>query len=198
MIEIEKKFILTKEQEENLIKDSEFLGEKKFTDTYYDDSNYSLTTKDIWLRSRDGKFELKIPMNVSTEERVSDQYREIENENEIKEYFKFDNSKSILELLNKKEYKPFCVITTMRRKYKKEEFIIDLDIMDFGHRLAEIEFMTKNESKIQEATNAIIKFAEKYNITSDNATSVRGKVVEYLRRNNPKHFQALIEAEVIK
>ena len=62
MIEIEKKFILTPEQEQALIKGADFIEEKEFTDIYYDDKILSLTTKDIWLRERAGKFELKVPL----------------------------------------------------------------------------------------------------------------------------------------
>ena len=195
MIEVEKKFILTPEQEKALIKGAEFLGEKKFTDVYYDDDNFSLTKKDIWLRERSGKFELKLPMNESLENRVSDQYLELDVEDDILAHFGA-RGVSIKDFLIEKGYKPFCEITTTRRKYKKEGFGIDLDIMDFGYTVAEIEYMTDNESKIQEVTNAIIAFAEKNNIISKNV--IRGKVVEYLRMNNLKHFQALIDVKVVK
>jgi adenylate cyclase class IV len=96
----------------------------------------------------------------------------------------------------KKGYVPFCTIVTTRRKYKKEGFGIDLDIIDFGYRLAEIEYMTDDQGKISEATQAIISLAKKHNIDTD--AIVRGKVVEYLRLHNPAHFQALIDGKVIK
>lgn len=196
MIEVEKKFILTPEQEKTLIDGAEFLGEKTFTDAYYDDRNFSLTKKDIWLRSRNGKFELKIPMNLSLEERATDQYKELENSYEILQYFNAATAKSLEDFLVSRQYKSFCNIITTRRKYKKDVFGIDLDIMNFGYTLAEIEYIIDNESKIQEATKAIIAFAEKNNIISNNV--IRGKVIEYLRKNNPKHFQALIDAKIIK
>jgi len=195
MIEIEKKFILTPEQEKNLVEEAEFLSTKQFTDIYYDDSDFSLTKKDIWLRERGGKFELKLPMNESLENRTSDQYRELENEDDILSHFGVQNI-SIKDFLIEKEYKPFCQITTTRKKYKKEGFNIDLDSMDFGYTVAEIEYMTNDDSKIKEATQSIIEFAEKHNI--DTGMVIRGKVVEYLRIKNPTHFQALIDAKIIK
>jgi len=195
MIEVEKKFILTPEQEKGLVDGAEFLGEKQFTDIYYDDIEFSLTTKDIWLRERSGRFELKLPMNESLEKRILDQYRELDVEDDILAHFGA-RGVSIKDFLIEKGYKPFCEITTTRRKYKKEGFGIDLDVMDFGYTVAEIEYMTDNESKIQEVTNTIIAFAEKNNIISKNV--IRGKVVEYLRMNNLKHFQALIDAKVVK
>ncbi|MGH2612160.1 MAG: CYTH domain-containing protein [Rhabdochlamydiaceae bacterium] len=187
---------MTPEQEKALIEGAEFLGEKKFTDTYYDDLNYSLTTKDIWFRNRDRKFELKLPMNVSIEERVSDQYKEIEDEREIKQYFKFDNNGSLPELLENRKYVAFCIITTTRRKYKKEGFGIDLDIIDFGYTVAEIEYMADDGENLKEATDKIIAFANNHGIVTGDI--VRGKGAEYLRRNKPEHFQALIDAKVLK
>ena len=196
MIEVEKKFILTPEQEKSLIEGAEFLGEKQFTDIYYDDKDFSLTTKDIWFRQRDGRFELKLPMNVSLEERVSDQYKEIEDEKEIKKYFNFNNDASLSDLLKEREYESFCIMTTIRKKYKKEDFGIDMDIVDFGYAIAEIEYMAQDNSNLQQATDKIIEFAKKHNLTFDELT--RGKGSEYIRRNNPKHFQALIDVKVIK
>ncbi|MBU2540122.1 CYTH domain-containing protein [Patescibacteria group bacterium] len=195
MIEVEKKFILTNEQEKALIDGAEFLGGKKFTDIYYDDSNYSLTSKDIWLRSRDNRFELKIPMNVCIEDRVSDQYKEIENDKDILNYFKANIDGSLADFLVKNEFNPFCAITTTRRKYKKSKFNIDLDFMDFGYTITEIEYMTNKELEMEEATRSIIEFAKRHNINSD--TVVRGKVVEYLRINNPNHFQKLLRLGII-
>jgi adenylate cyclase class IV len=195
MIEVEKKFILTPEQEKALIDEAEFLGEKQFTDTYYDDSVFSLTTKDIWLRERDGKYELKLPMNESLENRISDQYRELDVEDDILAHFGARGI-NIKDFLTQKGYLPFCTITTMRRKYKKEGFGIDLDAMDFGYIVSEIEYMTDDEANIKEATQSIIKFAQQFRINTN--AIVRGKVAELLRMKNPAHFQALIDAKIIR
>ena len=195
MIEVEKKFILTLEQEKNLTNGAEFLGEKQFTDIYYDDAKFSLTTKDIWLRERGGRFELKLPMNESLEKRVSDQYRELDVEDDILAHFGARGI-SVKDFLVSRGYRLFCEITTTRKKYRKEGFGIDLDIMDFGYSIGEIEYMTEDESKIKEATQSIIQFAQKHNI--DTNAVVRGKVAEFLRIKNPVHFQALIDAKIIK
>jgi len=195
MIEVEKKFILTPEQEKSFIEGAEFLGEKQFTDIYYDDADFYLTTKDIWLRERGGKFELKLPMNESLEHRVSDQYRELDVEDDILAHFGARGI-SVKDFLIEKGYKSFCEITTTRKKYKKEGFGIDLDVMDFDYTVAEIELMTNDDSKIKEATNRIVDFAKKHSI--DTTVTVRGKVAEFLRLKSPAHFQALIDAKVIK
>lgn len=195
MIEVESGFIITPEQEEKLIEGADFLGEKKFTDVYYDDEEYSLTTKDIWLRKRDDKFELKVSLNKSIEKRVSDQYEELDNETDILKYFGADTIRLFGDFLKERGYKPFCEITTMRRKYKKDGFNIDLDTVNFGYEILEIELMVSGSSKMDEATQSIIKFAEKHNITKEEEW---GKVIEYVRRNNPEHFKALVDAKIIK
>jgi len=194
MIEVEKKFILTLEQEKSLIEGAEFLGEKQFTDIYYDDADFSLTTKDIWLRERGGRFELKLPMNELLEKRVSDQYRELDVEDDILAHFGVRGI-SVKDFLISKGYRPFCEINTTRKKYRKEGFGIDLDSMDFGYSIGEIEYMTEDESKIKETTQSIIQFAQKHNI--DTNAVVRGKVAEFLRVKNPTHFQVLINAKII-
>src|SRR5260221_52798 len=88
MVEVEKKFVITPEQEEALIEDAEFVGEKIFTDTYFDYSDHRLTTSDLWLRKRGEQFELKVPLNESMIARVSDQYHELEDEKEIASFLK--------------------------------------------------------------------------------------------------------------
>jgi adenylate cyclase class IV len=195
-IEVEKKFSLTDEQEMKLLEGAEFLGEKKFTDTYYDDDRYSLTTKDTWLRSREGRFELKVPLNVAIEERVTDRYRELETDEEIAGYLNLPEHEALADALREIGYNPFATIVTTRRKYKKDGYGIDLDIADFGYNIAEIEYMTDEESKIQDATQKLVEYATAHGLSESSV--ILGKVVEYLRRNDPVHFQALIEAKVIR
>jgi len=196
MFEVEKKFILTPDQEKALIKGAEFLGEKKFTDIYYDDLNYILTGQDLWLRSRDGKFELKIPMNKKLKERVSDQYKELETDAEILQYFEPGSKSTLAEFMAKNEFNPFCKIVTTRRKYKKDGFGIDLDITDFGFTVAEIELMAKTAADMEKTTNKILTFAKKHKIEA--AGAPWGKVIEFLRLNKPEHFQKLIVLGIIK
>ena len=84
MIEVEKKFILNKQDKERLTKRAEFLNERVFADIYYDTNNFSLTSKDKWLRSREARFELKLPLHKGAE-RSADQYDELEDEQKIRE-----------------------------------------------------------------------------------------------------------------
>jgi adenylate cyclase class IV len=66
-VEVEAKFLFTKEDEERIARDPEvqLIKKKSFTDVYYDapSQGYPLTTRDIWLRQRSGNWEIKIPVS---------------------------------------------------------------------------------------------------------------------------------------
>ncbi len=85
MIEVENRFRLTEENEKKLIEGADFLGEETFTDIYYDTADSYLMKRDMWLRLRSGKFEMKLPLNEKTVlQRKSNKYKEIESEEEIR------------------------------------------------------------------------------------------------------------------
>lgn len=183
MIEVEKKFLLDGAERERLLEGAKFVSEYSFTDTYFDDKNYSLTSKDIWLRKRDGKWELKIPLHKGAD-RLGDQYRELDTEEEIRG------------LINIEAYSPFSTFMTIRKKYQKGDFIIDLDFVDFGdfkYEIGEIELIVEDESKSAEALDKILNFAKENGLK---ITHVRGKLMEYLKRMRPDHFQKLVAANV--
>ncbi len=197
MIEVEKKFVLTKENTERLIQGAMFLAERVFTDTYYDTDDYALTRKDIWLRTRDGKFELKIPLQGNSE-RIVDQYVEIEDDNQIRRKLELPKDSDLLRDLQKAGYKEFCTCETTRKKYKREPFVIDLDIVKFEnfiYHIGEIELMVEKPSEVPAASQQIMEFARKQKLT---LAPVRGKVVEYLKQRKPAHYEALVKNGVVK
>jgi len=197
MIEVEKKFILNEQDKERLTKDAQFLNERVFTDIYYDTEVFSLTANDKWLRSRGGRFELKLPLHEGAD-RLADQYDELEDEQKIREALNLLANGNLADNLAKAGYSPFCTCKTTRRKYKKEPFIIDLDIVDFQdftYNIGEIELMVKEKSEIESAIDKIMDFAKSQNLT---IAPVRGKVIEYLKRTKPNHYQALVRAKVVK
>jgi adenylate cyclase class IV len=197
MIEVEKKFILEGEDEKRLIDKAEFIGEKVFTDIYYDTNDFSLTIKDKWLRSREGRFELKLTLHQGGE-RKAGQYEEIENEEKIRNILNIPVEKDMEDDLEKNGYLKFCICKTTRKKYKKEFFNIDIDFVnfeDFNYELAEIELMIENKSDIDGAIEKIINFAKEKGLKT---SLVRGKVIEYLKRKKPEHYQALVNSGTVK
>jgi len=196
MFEVEKKFLLTPNQEKRIRKGSKYQGEKIFTDTYFDNGEYELTLNDIWLRLRDKNAELKMPLEKQEErsEIFCNRYEEFNEEAEIRQMLNMRGSGEFLEDLKTHGYHPFATITTRRETYRKQDFRIDIDAVDFGYALVEIELLVEREEDIKAAEAEIGKFAALHQLKID---SVRGKVVEYLFRNSPDHFRMLLEAGII-
>src|SRR3989344_1891057 len=196
MIEIERKFILADDDKERIIKNAEFLHERTFVDTYYDKSDFVLTSQDKWLRCRNGKFELKAPLRQRTRG-FADQYREVENEQEIKKILNLPLNSSLNRSLKKNGYVPFCVCTTTREKYRNAQFTIDFDTANFEcftYTLAEIEVMVQDEKEIGNAIKQIVNFARKQNLI---LAPTRGKIIEYLKNFKPKHYLTLVQAGIV-
>lgn len=178
MIEIEKRYFLTNEQEQSLLADADFIKETNVHDVYYDYPDYRLMKKDIRLRKRNDKFELKIRKSPGVN-------GEIENEKEIAQYFDLTNS--VAEFVERNmvsviEYR------TLRRKYKLGEFNIDIDNTDFGYKIAEIEVLTEDENLVKESTNKIIELTQKYGFDNQKTLPKR---VEYLKKYKPEVYNEI-------
>lgn len=197
MFEIEKKFILTPEAEKKLLEKAEFLGEKIFEDVYYDTDDYFLTKADKWLRCREGKFEMKIPLPGNNKVR-GNQYEELVTKQEIKNQLNITDSGDLSEILEKRRIKPFCRFKTFRRKYKKDGYIIDIDIADYGdfvYSLVEIESLIEGREKADETMESIIRFGKSFGLMDG---PVRGKVIQYLKNKKLRHYAALVACDVVE
>ncbi len=202
MIEIEKKFKLNQEEKERLLIGADFLGEKIFTDVYFDTADFTLTKNDIWLRRRGNSLELKLPI-YQAEKKEATQYQEITGEEKIREIFAvapvldFENDIKVF------GYEAFCKLKTVRKEHLKSGFIIDFDKttsdiqgeQDFNYQIVEIELLVENINEILSANKKIEKFAKINNLKFER---IRGKVAEYLSQKRPKHFKALVEAGVVE
>ncbi|PIS05437.1 MAG: hypothetical protein COT81_01500 [Candidatus Buchananbacteria bacterium CG10_big_fil_rev_8_21_14_0_10_42_9] len=195
MIEVEKNFELNLGEKEKLIKKAVPTKKISFVDSYYDTVDYDLTKKDLWLRTRDGKFQLKAPLNKqSIHERSTDQYKEIENEAEIARELGLALRTNLADTLKEKDILPFATIKTERDSYRSGKFNLDFDEMDFGFSTFEVEILVDNEADIAAAENDILTFAKEYGIVSKLG---HGKLLEYLIRFNPKHSKALVDSCVV-
>lgn len=197
MIEIEKKLALTDEEITYLIRIAEFVGKKTQTDVYYDTALYFLTAQDWWLRRRNGKFELKVSKNVGPEHRIY-QYEEFDDEQEILKLLNLPSNAPIEITLARHGYTPFCVASTVRTKYKIGRISIDIDQTDFEeftYNLVEFEIMVADSSEMPQAEIELKDFFIEHHIE---VKPIRGKIIEYIRRTRPHHFQALVNAQVAK
>lgn len=197
MIEVEKKFILSENDIARLVDGAEFLSDHVFTDIYYDTEELALGKNDMWLRNRNGNFDLKIPKHIG-DGTMSQQYQEIEGEEKIRQVFDLFKKGDFLQDISEYGYVELCNLKTTRKKYKKENFIIDLDIVeaeDFNYTIGEIELMVEKETEMSSAIKAIEEFADGKGLENK---SVNGKVREYLKRKKPEKYQALVDAGVMK
>ncbi len=194
MIEIEQKFSLTKDQEANLIDGAELISDKHLDDTYYDDDSFSLTTKDIWLRRRNGEFQVKLPEHELGQKLGFSHYTELETDDEIRNHFKLNNSGDMEKDLAEAGYLPALNFTSQRKSYKLEPFRIDLDITNFEYEIAEIEILVEDQEGRQAAEDKIREFAVSKGLEMK---PIHGKVLELIHRNHPKHYQALKDAGVL-
>ena len=189
MIEVEKKFVFDEGSAKRITEGAEFLGEETFTDTYYDTADCTLIKNNIWFRSRDDKFELKVFIEGATDRSI-DRQEEIEDEMKIREKLDLPLQGTMTEILKNADYSAFCICTTVRKKYRKEGFTIVFDSAEFddgfSRKIGEVELMVNNESEMKDASDKIAMFALAHNLVSPE----RGKILEYLKEKRPTYYQA--------
>lgn len=190
MIEVEKKFILREGDKEQLIAGAELVGKKEYKDTYFDTDEYILGKSDKWLRSRNNQFELKISVNP---DRSVNQYRELYSEDEIRQALDLPKKKTLAEDLASAGYKPYGSWVVNRTTYKRGDFKIDFDEMDYGYQMVEIELNVNTEAEVPKVAQKILDFVRECGL---DMSIVPGKNEAYLKKHDPKHYQALVEAGI--
>jgi predicted adenylyl cyclase CyaB len=196
MIEVERNFDLREGEKEKLIEGAKFLGKKEFTDVYFDTKDLKLSLKDFWLRTRDGKWELKVPLNKDkmAVDRKTDQYREIEDDKQIALELKL-NPDDLTISLRDNGYEPIATIKTARESYQNGEFHLDFDETNFEYDTSEVELLVNDISEIPMAEQKIMNFAETFGLSKEKG---RGKLTVYLERFKPEIFELLVKAGIIK
>lgn len=199
MIEVEQKFILKPRDAERLQAGATFVAERVMDDAYYDTKDCALGRQDQWLRLRNGRWELKVPLHGhSNTGTAMQQYDELEDDDSIRKFLKLSGSGKLADDLAHAGYVMIAQYRTTRRKFKKGEFTIDFDLADYGdstYEIAEIELMVRDQSEMDAAVARIQEFAKQYGLA---AVPVRGKLIEYFKRRRPDIYQTLKTAGVIK
>ena len=191
MIEVEKKIALRPGDRERLLTGATFLKEKRLRDIYFDDKDFSLTVKDWWLRKRNDAFELKVPIVAPVSDDLFDQYHEFEDEQSIRQELALPTGGTFADDIAHVGIVPIIDITTTRQEYSYDGFIIDIDSMDFGYEVAEIELLVASQAEVDVAMQKITAFIVERGLM---ITQVYGKVLTYLERYSPAHFQKLMDA----
>ena len=186
MIEIEKKFEASEEDIGRITEDAKFIKESINKDTYYDREGFPLVKNNIFLRKRNGRFELKL--YVAEKGSRVDKYLELEDDETIKSKLNIPAQKDIDEYLAENEYVPFGSWETKRRRFEKDGFTIDVDSVDFGHNVVEIELMIEEGGDTNEAADKILNFAKTIRLEEDKQ---EGKVMVFIKRNNPTAYEEI-------
>ncbi len=186
MIEVEKKFQPTKEQLEKLLDGGVFVGEKQLADIYYDLPDFSYFKQNIRIRNRNGVWELKANIKTDDPNQMSVS-KEVTTESEIIEILGFDSDTKLVDLV-KSKFKELFTIRNHRKTYTKDEFTIDVDSLDIGYDLCEIELLVDDEIKIKDAETKIISFVEKYGLEIKDLPSKRAL---YFQKFYPEAYKKI-------
>ena len=201
------------------------IGSVAFTDTYYDTPECSLTSNDVWLRRRDEKWEIKVPIAGDARRSGGERtvFREVEGaagcldelekvlgtgEAEVSSGTKRDeregereresaNDELRLErFAASKAVAPFASFATTRAKFSLDGASIDVDCASFGHTVVEVEVLCGDANEVPAAEEKVNKVAAKLLLTEIGATG--GKLETFLRKNCPKQLEALVKNGILK
>ncbi len=195
MTEVERKFIVT----DTVLAHIRRLAEGRGTptcrlDIYYDSDDYFLTARGWWLRTRNGKFELKRRVNGTG---LTLAHTEDTDTDTILEALGITGELGA-DLLERHGVYPFASLYTERETLHIRNLTIDIDTCtaeagSFTYRVGEIELMVP-EGEVRQAEKDIDVFAQELGIRYE---LIRGKLIEYLATQVSKHYRVLVSAGVI-
>ncbi|CAB1438161.1 unnamed protein product [Pleuronectes platessa] len=214
-LEVERKFICDADTLKTLEElGAVCVGQQQFQDQYFDNPQFDLTLRDMWLRKRKGCWELKCPAEETNGEQsraaaMCTRYKEITTLHEIQlrvaEVIKDvcedrDAEKASSHQddswLSRRNLACFAEFTTARQSFKLEEGVqIDLDQADFGYHVGELEVVVPEGGDVQATLEKIERTAQKLGLTGDRR--VEGKMSVFLKRYHPEHYAKLLNVHIL-
>lgn len=196
MIEVERKFGASPAIVEQLKANATPSARHELHETYYDSNTYFLTLHDWWLRKRNDRFELKIPLAQypNSVKNLVRKYHEIDTESAIYTQLGITPTTTLEHDLLSAGYTPYAQWTSIRTTYILGDFRIEIDTTDFGHHILEIELMVEREEDIPAASHTIGQLAQTYGISLDR---IESKNATYLKWFRPDHHRALQQAGIM-
>jgi len=197
-IEIEKKVLLDKSSVKRIENLAKFIEKKVFADVYYDTEDIKFTLNNIWIRKRENVIEVKVGIHKKRDS--IDRYEEISDPAKIIQLLNLQTkeTKDLEILLQEAGIQPFCTFTTSRKRYRWNDFHVDLDVANcdsLTYCLAEFEIIV---SSLEEARQAERKLKEQLlvlNLQMD--TIVPAKLSYFLYHQRVKHYEKLVANNVI-
>ncbi|XP_053714985.1 thiamine-triphosphatase [Synchiropus splendidus] len=223
-VEVERKFLFTSDTLKTLEQVGVCIGQREFHDQYFDTPQFDLTLRDMWLRKREGCWELKCatadvddckqPVKATS---LCTRYKEITSlpdiQTKLREVIEEDNDltthlenietghknvpaedETWLGALNLICFSEF---TTLRRSFTvaEEGVQIDLDQADFGYNVGEIEVLLSEGEDVAAAVGKIEKTAQILGLSGDQR--IEGKMNVFLKRYHPEHYEKLLNAHIL-
>lgn len=196
MIEVEIRVTVTAKQLNELIDGAQFVSKQVLKNEIYDSIDFKLTTKNFWLRCRDGVFELKYPVkkddNLLEDKDIA--VHEINDEQEIRRILCLSTIGSMSEALAAAGFTVLYRFTNTRNTYTKDGFTIIFDHADFGdltYDVCEIESIITSVDQTNRAFESLWDFAKRHGISTERA---EGKLEYYMRVKNPAHYFAIVNS----
>lgn len=133
-----------------------------------------------------------------------DQYYEMESKLDMSRFLQEEKLVDVREtLFNSLEgleasgrVRSFAEFETKRTKYEIDNIIIDLDEADFGYSIGELEVLVDSPNEAAAAENRIKALADLLQLNAVGV--VRGKLIEFIKRNDPAHYDALRVCGVLR
>lgn len=146
-----------------------------FKDIYYDTNEHTISFQDLWLRQRDGAWQLKHPVQKHASKPATDQYRELESEKDILNHLVTSEALlsdleqrhqqlSLERLVSEGELVSIAEFVTTRETWllnvKELHLSIVLDTADFGYSVGEVEMMVESLDGVAEAKTRVRELAD--------------------------------------
>ncbi|XP_069617904.1 thiamine-triphosphatase isoform X2 [Ranitomeya imitator] len=204
-IEVERKFVPGPDVEKKLCAlGAGLLEEITFQDSYYDNSDLRLTLNDMWLRRREGSWELKHPPQRGARGLygASTQYMELTSEDDIISRVSEELGVPRPHNIESFGLNEFASFVTRRRRFQlplvensNTKVVVDLDEADFGFAVGEVEVLVKTQEEVENALQKVEEICRQLGVYRE--TPVQGKVSTFLQMNRADHYRQLLEAHVI-
>uniref|UniRef100_H0WZ44 Thiamine-triphosphatase n=1 Tax=Otolemur garnettii TaxID=30611 RepID=H0WZ44_OTOGA len=207
LIEVELKFIPGPGTEERLQELGGTLEHRvTFRDTYYDTPELKLMRADYWLRQRqDSGWELKCP-GAAVVSGPHTQYKELTAEpaivSQLCEVLETEGlgAGGVAAVLSPLGLQEVASFVTNRSAWKlellggdeeKSPLRVDLDTADFGYAVGEVEVLVHEEAEVPAALEKIHRLSNMLGVPVQE--TVPAKLIVYLQRFHPQHYQRLLE-----
>ena len=182
------------------------MSHKEVEDTYWDTpQDLRLSSKDIWLRQRDSRWELKIPIDAANgEAEAATVYEELESDAPIASLLGIKEPLTEARM-RESGFEPVGTMITSRKSYRLQEYGVHVDIDDATfpgkemgrYSVGEVEVIVASQAEAPEAAKRISGFIRQYLSDGEQPWGVPMAKIEHLwSSTRPEDYAKLVQAGV--